>query len=222
MSEQAERAIPAAFFDRPTLLVARQLLGQRLVRVLPDGTRLSGRIIETEGYTPDDPACHAHRGPSERARSMFGPAGRAYVYLIYGMYFCLNVVTEGEGQGAAVLFRALDELEGAGRMAELRGAPGRERDLVRGPGRLCRAMAIDRSLDGGWLSDPAGPLFLAAGAPLPDARVLMTPRIGIGATPASRAAPWRFIEAGNSWLSGSRAQNQGLPYDAAAVAAHRV
>ncbi|HEY1013051.1 MAG TPA: DNA-3-methyladenine glycosylase [Herpetosiphonaceae bacterium] len=221
MSEQAERVIPAAFFDRPTLTVARELLGQRLVRVLPDGTRLSGRIIETEGYTPEDPACHAHRGPSERARSMFGPAGMSYVYLIYGMYFCLNAVTEGAGRGAAVLFRALDDLEGAGRMAELRGPATKERDLTRGPARLCKAMAIDRALDGGWLSEP-GPLYLAYGAPVADERVLMTPRIGIGATPESQAAPWRFIEAGNAWLSGSRAQNQGRPYDAAAAAAHEV
>lgn len=204
---------PAAFYDRPTLQVARDLLGHTLVRVLPDGTRLSGRILETEAYTPDDPACHAHRGPSERARSMFGPPGHTYVYLIYGIYHCLNVVTQPVGEGAAVLIRAVEPLEGLAAMAEGRNiAPTAVRDLARGPGRLCQAFQLDRRFDGLPVTTTRSPIWIEHGTPVADAEVLTTPRIGITVTPEAIAAPWRLIVRDHPLVSGTRRQNCGQPY----------
>ena len=123
--------IPRSFYQQPTLDVARQLLGKYLAREHGDGTTI-GRIVETEAYIgPQDLACHASKGRTRRTEVMFGPAGVAYVYLIYGMYHCLNVVTEREEFPSAVLIRAI-EIDG---------------ELIDGPGRLCRALQIDRSLN---------------------------------------------------------------------------
>jgi DNA-3-methyladenine glycosylase len=120
-----------AYFNRPTLMVARSLIGKYLVRSI-GGREIAGKIIEVEAYIgPRDKACHASKGKTQRTEVMFGPSGRAYVYLIYGMYHCLNVVTEREEYPGAVLIRAI-EVDGV---------------LIDGPGRLCRAMQIDRSLN---------------------------------------------------------------------------
>jgi DNA-3-methyladenine glycosylase len=173
--------------------VARRLLGARLVRVV-GGERRAGRIVETEAYRPDDPASHAFRGQTPRNRSMFGPPGLAYVYFTYGSCFCVNVVCEPAGVGAAVLLRALEPEEGLEAMI---GARGRERDLASGPGRLCQALAIDRAQDGLDLLG-SQELFLEAGEPVPDERVARTPRIGIS---QARELPWRFAIAGNPHLS---------------------
>lgn len=173
---------------------ARRLLGCVLVR--RDGDRLlAGRIVETEAYRQDDPASHSFRGPSARNASMFGRPGLAYVYLIYGRYHCLNVVTEAAGEGAAVLIRALEPLEGLETMRERRGSP----HLANGPGRLCQALGIDRDLDGEDLL-ASDRLYLLAAPPLPAEAVLATGRIGI-----TRAAdwPWRFVVARNAHLSRS-------------------
>ncbi|MFW5737345.1 MAG: DNA-3-methyladenine glycosylase [Spirochaetota bacterium] len=127
--------LPASFYERDAVTVARELLGATLVHELPDGTVLAGAIVETEAYREDDPASHSHRGPTPRARVMFGPPGRAYVYFIYGMYDCFNVVCEPEGSGAAVLIRAVHPVLGWREMWERRfpgtpmpawvaGAPG--------------------------------------------------------------------------------------------------
>ncbi|HEY9855925.1 MAG TPA: DNA-3-methyladenine glycosylase [Stenomitos sp.] len=175
-----------------TVEAARRLLGCVLVR--RDGADvLAGRIVETEAYRPDDPASHSFRGPSARNASMFGSPGRAYVYLIYGRNHCLNVVTEGAGTGAAVLIRALEPLAGMEAMRERRGSP----HLTNGPGRLCQAMGIDRSLDGADLLG-GDRLYLLAAPPLPDEAIRATGRIGI-----SKAVdwPWRFVVAGNAHLS---------------------
>lgn len=167
-----KKTYPSAFFARPTLTVARQLLGTRLCRRLPDGTVLTASIIETEAYTQDDPASHAFRGQTPRSAIMFGPPGYAYVYFIYGMYNCLNVVTEPKSTAGAVLIRALDS------------------QPTSGPGKLCRHWAISGADNGADLMNPASGLWLEPGPPLTDEQVLATPRIGIS---VATDYPWRFI-----------------------------
>jgi len=195
---QVARAIlPRAFYDRDTLCVAQELLGHRLVRIW-HGQRVSGRIVETEAYVgSSDTACHAARGRTDRNAVMFGPPGHAYVYFIYGMYHCLNVVTEAEGFPAAVLIRALEPLEGLEVMRENRG--GRpDRELTAGPGRLCQALGIDRRFNGVDLCEP-GLLFIEEGEP--PSSVAAGPRIGIRAETKDMAAPWRFFLPDSSFVS---------------------
>lgn len=204
--------LPATFYHRHSLDVARDLLGMVVMRYLPDGTMLSGRIVETEAYTPDDPSCHAHRGASERARSMFKAGGIAYVYLIYGMYYCFNAVTQGLDEGAAVLIRAIEPLSGIEAMQDVRGTT-KVRDLARGPGRMCQALSINRTLDGVTLHDATSPLQIAHGTPYTDADIVQTLRIGIGGGDHAKLAPWRLIVRDNLWVSGSRRDNQGAVYD---------
>ena len=141
-------------FAGPTIDVARRLIGATLNRRLPKGEPgagqiVSGRIVETEAYLPlVDPACHAYRGPTKRTATLFGRPGTAYVYLIYGMYYCLNVTTEPPGIGAAVLIRALEPLCGIEEMRRRRGPHVPTAALLSGPGNLCRAMSIDLRCDG--------------------------------------------------------------------------
>jgi DNA-3-methyladenine glycosylase len=169
-----------SFFARATAEVARDLLGARLVRV-DGGRRTVGRIVETEAYPPGDPASHAARGPTRRAATMFRRPGLAYVYLIYGMYWCFNIVTEPEGVGAAVLVRGLDGLDGCN-----------------GPGRLCRRLGVDGRFDGVDLLAPGSPLRLVPGAGAVPEPVVTTTRVGI-----SRAAdrPLRYYLLGSPGVS---------------------
>lgn len=192
------KKLPASFYERPTLEVASALLGKVLVRETPEG-RASGRIVETEAYVgPEDRASHAFRGPTRRNAAMFGPAGRAYVYQIYGLHFCLNAVTEAEGYPAAVLVRALEPVAGVGVM-RLRRPGIADRDLARGPGRLCRALAIDRAQDG---EDLAGnELWIEDGDPLPPGDIVATPRIGVDFAGEWSRRPWRFRVAGSRFVS---------------------
>ncbi len=189
-----------AFFDRDTLVVARHLLGRRLVRML-DGERLSGRIVEVEAYVgEDDQASHARSGRTERNAPMYGPPGHAYVYLIYGMHHCLNTVTEREGFPAAVLIRALEPMEGMDRMRELRG--GRtDLPLTSGPARLCQALAIDRGFDGADLCASDALLFLEEGVSVPDDAVDRGPRIGVRGDERALTAAWRFYLRDNRHVS---------------------
>ena len=207
----AHAVLPIEFYQRHSLVVARELLGCTLVRRTSDGTVLSGRIVETEAYMPNDPSCHAHRGESLKARSMFRAGGIAYVYLIYGIYHCLNVVTGAAKEGAAVLIRAVEPLMGIESMIANRGT-GVVRDLARGPGRLCQALQIDRALDGSCITSADCPLVVVAGEALPDAAVAQTPRIGINVSLRAIEAPWRLIVRDNSWISGTRRQNNGVAY----------
>ena len=132
-----------------TIALARHLIGKLLIRRLDDGTVLAGRIVETEAYGIDDPASHAYRGPTQRNRTMFERHAHAYVYLIYGTSYCLNISTETAGVGAAILIRAVEPLAGIERMRELRGREGlRDDELARGPGNLCRAFGIGPAEDG--------------------------------------------------------------------------
>ncbi|MBC7249445.1 MAG: DNA-3-methyladenine glycosylase [Anaerolineae bacterium] len=191
--------LPREFYARDTLLVARELLGQRLVRWL-NGERLSGRIVEVEAYIGEtDQACHASCGRTARNAVMYGPPGHAYVYLIYGMHHCLNVVTEREGFPAAVLIRALEPLEGVATMRRLR--PGRpDRELTNGPAKLCQALDIDRTFNGIDLC-ARGPLFIEAGTPVNETNVGTGPRVGVRGDERALTAPWRFFVRGNPFVS---------------------
>jgi DNA-3-methyladenine glycosylase len=194
------RPLTRQFYARPTLEVARDLIGKTLVRASAEGIA-AGIIVETEAYIASlDPAAHGYGGWTPRTRSMFGPPGHAYVYVSYGMHHCLNVVTEREGEAAAVLIRALEPTEGIPLMRARRGEAIADRDLCRGPGRLCQALALTLADDGVDLLGPALWIAETPGFP-PDTSIAVTPRIGI-----SRAAdwPWRFIIPGNRYVSGSR------------------
>ncbi len=189
------------FYARYTPTVARELLGHLLVRKLPTGETLCGRIVETEAYHgTEDSACHAHLGRTSRTNIMFGEAGYAYVYLIYGMYDMLNIVTETVGFPAAVLVRAVEPLEGMELMQLNRGNV-RGKNLTNGPGKLCRAMAITRALKGEDMVN-GDVLWVEAGETVPDDQIVTAPRVGIDyATPEDVARPWRFYERGNLWVS---------------------
>lgn len=188
------------FFVRDTLTVARELLGQRLVRT-SERERLTGRIVEVEAYIgEDDQACHARSGRTKRNAPMYGPPGHAYVYLIYGMHHCLNIVTEREGYPAAVLIRALEPLEGIeGMQAHRGGRP--DLPLTSGPARLCQALDIDQSFDGADLCAPYALLFLEECASVPDEDVVTGPRIGVRGDDVAVTNPWRFYVQGNQYIS---------------------
>lgn len=170
-------------YAQKTVVVAKDLLGRVLVHV-DDGVRRAGRIVETEAYVGEhDLACHASKGRTARTDVMFGHPGHAYVYLIYGMYDCFNVVTEREGHASAVLIRAVEPIEGC------LGA-------TNGPGRLCRALRITRALNKVDLTDPAGSLTIEEGTPVPRRAIARGPRIGVDYAGEWAARPLRF------WISG--------------------
>ncbi|MDE3099985.1 MAG: DNA-3-methyladenine glycosylase [Verrucomicrobiota bacterium] len=178
--------LPRSFYDRDTIMVARELLGKTLVHV-SDGVRRAGKIVETEAYLgPHDLAAHSSRGLTPRTKVMFGPPGHAYVYFIYGIYFCMNVVTEREGQAAAVLLRALEPIE---------NVDGR----TCGPGLLCRAMKIDRRLNGhDLLSDD---FFITTPGAAEPFQTGKGPRIGVDYAKHWAKRHLRFYIRGNSCLS---------------------
>jgi DNA-3-methyladenine glycosylase len=193
--------LPARFYDRPTELVARELLGTVLECTTPEGVT-SARIVETEAYIgPDDPACHAAAGLTRRTVHLFGPPGKAYVYFIYGMYWCFNAVTRGRGHGSAVLVRAAHPISGLDLMRRRRSRAHRDRDLTNGPGKLCLAMGIVGTMNGTSLRD--GPIVIRAGEPVDDSSVIVTPRIGI-----TQAAEWplRFLVRDDPYVSKTPAQ----------------
>jgi DNA-3-methyladenine glycosylase len=188
--------LPIEFYDRPVLSVARDLLGKRLVRCL-DGQRISGLITETEAYDGQlDLACHARSGRTQRNAVMFGPPGCAYVYFTYGMHWCLNAVTGGEGYAAAVLIRAITPQEGLDLIAEKR--KGIARVLwTNGPAKLTRALTIDGTQNGAPLTDMRLGLWIEDAAAIPETDIRITPRIGIEKTPEPwRSKPWRFLATG--------------------------
>jgi DNA-3-methyladenine glycosylase len=197
------RFLPRSFYARSVHEVARDLLGTILVRLLPggrgQGVRLAGRIVEVEAYDgPHDLACHASKGRTERTDVMFGEAGHAYVYLIYGMHSCLNIVTGPVGYPAAVLVRALEPLEGVETMVAGRDPAAR---IASGPGRLTRALRIDRSLNRADLC-ASGPLLIEQGMPLDDGTILRGPRIGVDYAGPWAGKPWRLGVRGSAALSG--------------------
>jgi DNA-3-methyladenine glycosylase len=178
--------LPRTFYDRDTIVVAHALLGKHLVHA-SDGVERIGRIVEVEAYLgPHDLAAHSARGLTERTKVMFGPPGHAYVYLIYGMYYCMNVVTQPEGVASAVLLRAVEPVQ---------NVEGR----TQGPGLLCRALQIDKRLNGHdllsddfYIADPGVPAGFT---------IVKRPRVGV-----DYAGPWakrllRFYLKGNPFVS---------------------
>ena len=178
--------LPRAFYDRGAVEVARDLLGKLLVRAA-DGVERIGRIVEVEAYLgPHDLAAHSARGLTTRTRVMFGPPGHAYVYLIYGMYHCMNVVTQAEGTASAVLLRALEPV------ANLDGR-------TQGPGLLCRAMKIDKQLNGHDLLSDDFHIVAEDGAPR--ISIVKRPRIGVGYAGQWARRLLRFYVRGNGYVS---------------------
>lgn len=177
-----------AFFERPVVEVARGLIGTTLA---VDG--VGGMIVEVEAYRRDDPASHSFRGPTIRNAAMFGPPGCAYIYRSYGLHWCLNVVCGAEGEGSAVLVRALWPQLRIDAMQQRRGPVGLPL-LCSGPGRLCQALGVDSRLDGAALDRAPFALTGRSGEPA----IVAGPRIGL-----SRAidSPWRFGLAGSAFLS---------------------
>ena len=176
------------FYARPTLTVARELLGMRLVHIL-DGLRLSGIILETEAYIGEaDLGCHAKSGRTRRNLVMYGPPGYAYVYFTYGMHWMLNAVTEPAGFPAAVLLRAILPLEGLDIISLRRQG----RDSL-GPAKLTQALGMDGALDGVDLCDPRSGLWIEAGQPVAESAILTGPRVGLYTVPEPwKSIPWRF------------------------------
>ncbi len=204
------------FFATDSATLARRLLGHRLVRVLDDGTRLAGIIVEVEAYAGvADAASHAYKGRrTPRNESMYGPPGTAYVYFTYGMHFCFNVVCGREGEPLAVLIRALEPVEGLGRMRANRAAGGRDvpdRALCRGPGCVCKALEIDRELDGIDLA-ARGALYIerTSRGVLSDELVAGSPRIGIGEKGRWTGARLRWFVKGNDCVSATRASGRKI------------
>lgn len=180
-----------AWFDRPALELAHDLLGSRLVHDSVDG-RLGGRIVEVEAYRgPEDRAAHSSRGRTPRTETMFGEPGHLYVYLVYGLHHCMNVVAGPGGKPEAVLIRALAIDEGI-ELARQRRGMNDDRRLASGPGNVGRALGVDRSLDGTDLL--VGPVRLEPGARV--SAISAGPRIGVDYSGPWAAQPWRF------WITG--------------------
>lgn len=189
------RALARSFYARPAPVVARHLLGRELVEVR-GASLVVARIVEAEAYQQDDPASHSYRGRTARTEVMFGPPGHLYVYFSYGVHWCMNVVTGRHGEGSAVLLRAAEPLEGLDVMRARRGGAS-ARLLCAGPGRLTRALAVDRSLNG--MDLVAGDqLWIGRGRPVPDDHVVVSERVGVT---VARDRPWRFFESGNPFVS---------------------
>ncbi|HTF92439.1 MAG TPA: DNA-3-methyladenine glycosylase [Verrucomicrobiae bacterium] len=186
-----------SFYQQATIDVAKQLLGKYLVRRHNDGCAI-GRIVETEAYIgPQDLACHASKGRTARTEVMFGPAGRAYVYFIYGFYNMLNLVTEAKDYPAAVLIRAVEPVDGIELMKERRKSAVL-RNLASGPGKLCQAFAVDRSLNGASLN---GNILYVEDRAEATPKFLATARIGVDYAGKWKTKPYRFLVRGSEFVS---------------------
>jgi DNA-3-methyladenine glycosylase len=182
------RVLPRKFYDRETEVVARDLIG-RVLECTRDGVTCRGVITETEAYLGEhDPACHAAVGRTARTAGLYGPPGTAYVYFIYGMYWCVNAVTRAEGLPSAVLIRGVHPVEGVEMMRRRRSHRGRrvaDHALADGPGKLCEAFGITGPRHHGADFVRGSALRILAGAPVDDTHVRLTPRVGI-----SKAREW--------------------------------
>jgi DNA-3-methyladenine glycosylase len=204
------RPLPRSFYLQPTLTVARRLLGKILVHDTPAG-RVAGRIVETEAYRgPADRAAHSRGGHrSARNEVMYGPPGHAYVYFVYGMHHCVNVVTQRREVPEAVLLRALEPLDGEALMRVRRHLPDAPAwRLCRGPGALCSALGIDRSRNGADLV--RGPLRIVDAAEVPARAVARATRIGVDYAGADAARRWRFVVQASPAVSGPRSRRAAL------------
>jgi len=185
------RILPRDFYLRDTLEVARDLLGRYLVHESPEGTT-AGKIVETEAYLgPLDKAAHTYKGRTGRNEVVYGIGGHAYVYLIYGMYYCFNIVTGEEERPECVLIRAIEPVCGLELMA-IRRRQAKLKNLCNGPGKMCQAMGIDSKRHNGIdLCRP--PLYVTAGEPVDRENIMDTPRINIDYAEEAAEYPWRFI-----------------------------
>ena len=197
MKQPRHIKLPRAFFERPTLEVAPDILGKYLVYHSPEG-KLSARIVEVEAYIGrDDPACHASKGLTPRTRPMFGPAGFTYVYFVYGMYYCLNLVTEPEGTPAALLVRAAEPDEGQSVMG--RNSPGKDgTELLSGPGKLCRSFGLTADQNS---LDLAGDTIYIEDRQCKVENVGQSRRVGIR---VGVDRPWRFFDVDSQAVSRGR------------------
>jgi DNA-3-methyladenine glycosylase len=190
-----------SFYEQSTVDVAKQLLGKYLVRMHAEGNTI-GRIVETEAYVgPQDLACHASKGRTARTEVMFGPAGHAYVYFIYGFYNMLNLVTEAKDYPAAVLIRAVEPVDGIELMKDRRQS-NVLRNLASGPGKLCQAFGIDRSLNG---ADMCASVLFVEDRREATPKFVATPRIGVDYAGKWKTKPYRFLIRGSEFVS--RGQN---------------
>lgn len=189
--------LPRAWFERDALVLARELIGTRLVVKAVEGVLIT-RIVETEAYRgPKDLACHARVGVTPRTETLYGPPGHAYVFLIYGMYDCFNVVCFGEGKGHAVLIRAVSPIQGV-------------TSATSGPGKLTRALGITRADDKHDLVR-AERIFVAARSPAERPRIVTTPRVGVAYAKAWADRPWRFLDRDSAHVSRPPARAIGRP-----------
>jgi DNA-3-methyladenine glycosylase len=208
VSKTLRRALPRSFFDRDPRIVARELLGKLLVRRLPSGALLAGRIVEAEAYLGvGDPGAHAASGVTARNAAIFGPPGHAYVYFIYGNHYCMNVSCLPDGVAGCVLLRALEPVAGVAEMCALRGlvlAPdaslAKLRNISSGPGRMAEALGITRALhnNADLTSARKSDLWIADDGYRP-ARIVATPRINVTKAAEHKL---RYIIAGNEYVSG--------------------
>lgn len=187
------------FYQKPTLHVAKKLLGKKLVRHT-DKHQLSATIVETEAYIGDeDTACHASKGKTPRTEIMFGEAGHAYIYFVYGMHYMLNIVTEDVDFPAAVLIRAVEPVSNVQQMIANRN--GQQKHITNGPARLCQALQIDKSLNGNDVTERHD-LWISEGKKIIEQDIVCKPRIGIDYADAKdRGALWRFYIRDNPWVS---------------------
>jgi DNA-3-methyladenine glycosylase len=192
----SRRRLGRSFYRRDARVVAPELLG-KVVRLGAS----EARIVEVEAYCgSEDPGSHAYRGPTKRNATMFGPAGRLYVYFTYGMHWCMNAVCGADGEGVAVLLRAAVPIKGLDEMRARRPAARRDLDLCRGPARLCQALGVDGSFDGADLvTADRGITLIDDGTPPPQEPAVST-RIGLS---AGADLPWRWYVAGDRHRSGS-------------------
>jgi DNA-3-methyladenine glycosylase len=209
------RLVPRAFFETRPEWVAPRLLGKLLVHEA-GGAQMIGRIVEVEAYLgphndPPDPAAHTHRGPTPRNLVLFGPPGHAYVYAIYGRYFCLNFSCEAEGHAGGVLLRALEPVSGLEQMAVNRGLPPDGlrtdaflRQLTTGPSRLCQALGVERTSHNGLDVTSAGSQLQVRDDGFAVQEAMVTPRIGINESNAAVDWPLRFTVPDNRFVSGPK------------------
>ena len=206
------------FYTRPADALAPDLLGRLLFREV-GGRLLAGRIVEVEAYLgEEDAASHAFRGPTRRNRSMFGPPGHAYVYLIYGVHYCLNIVSGPPGKGEAVLIRALEPAAGIEMMRSNRGGQPLE-NLTNGPGKVCQALGIDGGLDGHDLC-VGQQLWLEAGK-APEETICAGPRVGVRGDDRALKRPWRFFLDGNPYVTRTSLNKKAFTYSGRASKAQR-
>jgi DNA-3-methyladenine glycosylase len=194
----ASRKLTRDFYARPVLLVARECIGKVLVHRTTDGVA-AGRIVEVEAYRgPLDLAAHSARGLTKRTAAMYGPPGYAYVYLLYGISWAINLVTTADGEPHAVLIRAIEPLRGLPLMAQRRNKPPDSRELTNGPGKLTNALAITGADYGRDLC--GGRLYLEH-SDIPVGRIGRSPRINVDYAGTWASKPWRFYERGNRYVS---------------------